>query len=91
MAAHPAVGADGYLYFVSDINGGYGGKDIWRIPLADIGSAFPENLGPEINTPGDEMFPYMREDSVLYLNSAADGLIKKRKSLLADGRRLSEI
>lgn len=69
MAAHPAVGPDGYLYFVSDIQGGYGGKDIWRIPIIDIGAAFPENLGPEINTPGDEMFPYMREDSVLYFSS----------------------
>ena len=69
MAAHPAVGADGYLYFISDITGGYGGKDIWRIPIGDIGSAFPENLGPDINTPGDEMFPYMRADSVLYFSS----------------------
>jgi peptidoglycan-associated lipoprotein len=69
MAAHPAVGADGYLYFVSDIRGGYGGKDIWRIPIETIGSAFPENLGPEINTPGDEVFPYMRADSVLYFSS----------------------
>ena len=68
MAAHPAVGKDGYLYFVSDAKGGYGGKDIWRILIADIGTAFPENLGPEINTPGDEMFPYMR-DSTLYFSS----------------------
>ena len=69
MAAHPAVGPDGYLYFVSDIAGGYGGKDIWRIPLSGIGSYYPENLGPEINTPGDEMFPYMRADSVLFFSS----------------------
>ena len=69
MAAHPAVGIDGYLYFVSDIIGGYGGKDIWRVPLDGIGFMFPENLGPEINTSGDEVFPYMREDSVLYFSS----------------------
>ena len=69
MAAHPAVGPDGYLYFVSDIPGGYGGKDIWRIPLSGIGSYYPENLGSEINTPGDEMFPYMRADSVLFFSS----------------------
>ena len=69
MAAHPAVGKDGYLYFVSDAKGGYGGKDIWRVFIAEIGTAFPENLGPEINTPGDEMFPYMRDDSVLYFSS----------------------
>jgi peptidoglycan-associated lipoprotein len=69
MAAHPAVGVDGYLYFVSDGNGGYGGKDIWRIPLSGIGSAIPENAGPVINTAGDEEFPYMRADSTLYFSS----------------------
>ena len=69
MAAHPAVGKDGYLYFVSDFIGGYGGTDIWRVPIAEIGTAYPENLGPEINTPGNEMFPYMREDSTLYFSS----------------------
>jgi peptidoglycan-associated lipoprotein len=72
MAAHPAVGPDGYLYFVSDKIGGYGRKDIWRIRIDEIGSASPENLGPEINTPGDEMFPYLRADTVLYFSS--DGL-----------------
>jgi len=69
MAAHPAVGKDEYLYFVSDMKGGYGGKDIWRIPIEGIGMASSENLGPEINTPGDEMFPYMRDDGVLYFSS----------------------
>jgi peptidoglycan-associated lipoprotein len=69
LAAHPAVGPDGHLYFVSDMPGGYGGKDLWRIPLSGIGSLFPENLGPEINTSGDEVFPYMRADSVLFFSS----------------------
>ncbi|MDR2843447.1 MAG: OmpA family protein [Candidatus Symbiothrix sp.] len=69
MAAHPAVGVDGYLYFVSDIQGGYGGKDIWRVPIDGIGTLFPENLGPNINTPGNEVFPYMRADSVLFFSS----------------------
>ena len=69
MAAHPAAGKDGYLYFVSDCRGGYGGKDIWRVPIAEIGKASPENLGPEINTAGDEMFPYMRDDGYLYFSS----------------------
>lgn len=66
---HPAVSADGkYLYFSSDMPGGYGGKDIWRINLLDkVGSL--ENLGPQINTPGDEMFPYSRTDSLLYFSS----------------------
>ena len=69
MVAHPAVGPDDYLYFVSDKIGGQGGKDIWRIRINEIGSATPENLGPEINTPGDEMFPYVRQDSTLYFSS----------------------
>ena len=66
---HPAVSPDGqYLYFTSDMPGGFGGKDLWRINLKDkLGSL--ENLGEFINTEGDEMFPYMRSDSVLYFSS----------------------
>lgn len=68
---HPAVSPDGnYLYFTSDMPGGYGGKDIWRINLkSPVGSL--ENLGEQINTSGDEMFPYVRNDSLLYF--ASDG------------------
>lgn len=68
---HPAVSPDGqWLYFASDMPGGQGGKDIWRINLVDkIGSL--ENLGEWINTPGDEVFPYVRTDSLLYF--ASDG------------------
>jgi len=69
MAAHPSVGKDGYLYFVSDAKGGYGGTDIWRILISEIGTGIPENLGPEINTQGNEMFPYMRDDTTLYFSS----------------------
>lgn len=68
---HPAVSADGsWLYFTSDMPGGYGGKDIWRVNLLEPQGSL-ENLGPFINTPGDEMFPYSRTDSVLYF--ASDG------------------
>ena len=68
---HPAVSPDGqWLYFSSDMPGGSGGRDIWRINLTQkIGSL--ENLGEWINTPGNEMFPYVRTDSVLYF--ASDG------------------
>ena len=68
---HPAVSPDGkWLYFTSDMPGGSGGKDIWRINLLDrVGSL--ENLGEFINSPGDEMFPYVRTDSILYF--ASDG------------------
>ncbi len=67
---HPAVSPNGqWLYFSSDMPG-FGGKDIWRINLLDpVGSL--ENLGEFINTPGNEMFPYMRTDSILYF--ASDG------------------
>lgn len=68
---HPAVSPDGtWLYFTSDMPGGSGGKDIWRINLKERAGSL-ENLGEWINTPGDDMFPYMREDSVLYF--ASDG------------------
>lgn len=71
--AHPAVSPDGiYLYFTSDMPGGYGGKDIWRINLKERGGSL-ENLGEWINTPGDDMFPYVYSDSVLYFSS--DGRI----------------
>ena len=50
--------------------GGYGGLDIWRVNLNDrVGSL--ENMGPQINTPGNESFPYSRTDSLLYF--ASDG------------------
>lgn len=66
---HPAVSPDGqWLYFVSDMPGGYGGKDIWRVRLSGHGNP-PQNLGPQINTPGNEMFPYLRSDSLLYFSS----------------------
>lgn len=66
---HPAVSPDGeWLYFSSDMPGGSGGKDIWRINLKQKGGSL-ENLGEWINTPGDEVFPYSRTDSVLYFSS----------------------
>lgn len=66
---HPAVSPDGvWLYFSSDMPGGYGGKDIWRINLKERSGSL-ENLGEFINTPGDDVFPYMRTDSVMYFSS----------------------
>ncbi|MCI5977805.1 MAG: OmpA family protein [Bacteroidales bacterium] len=68
---HPAVSPDGtWLYFTSDMPGGKGGKDIWRINLKERAGSL-ENLGDWINTPGDDCFPYFRSDSVLYF--ASDG------------------
>ena len=65
----PAVSPDGtWLYFSSDMPGGQGGKDLWRINLKEREGSL-ENLGDVINTPGDERFPYVRSDSVLYFAS----------------------
>ena len=67
---HPAISPDGkYLYFVSDAVGGYGGKDIFRCRVFGNEYGPMENLGPEINTPGDEMFPYVRDSVTLYFAS----------------------
>ncbi|MDD4993130.1 MAG: OmpA family protein [Paludibacter sp.] len=68
--AHPAISPDGTtLYFVSDAPKGLGGKDIWKATLDKGECKFIENLGPQINTPGDEMFPTVREDGSLYFSS----------------------
>lgn len=65
---HPAVSPSGqYLYFTSDMPG-HGGKDIWRINLKERAGSL-ENLGEAINTPGDEVFPYMLTDSIMYFSS----------------------
>lgn len=67
---HPAVSPSGeYLYFASDMPGN-GGKDIWRINLRERAGSL-ENLGDAINTSGDEMFPYLLTDSIMYF--ASDG------------------
>ena len=65
----PAVSPDGqWLYFASDMPGGQGGTDIWRINLKDKHGTL-ENLGPQINTKGNERFPNVRTDSLLYFSS----------------------
>jgi peptidoglycan-associated lipoprotein len=76
IAAHPAISPDGLtLYFVSMIPGGYGGKDIYAATRSKTGDAWskPHNLGPDINTNGDEVFPFVRSDGTLYF--ASDGKI----------------
>ncbi len=67
--AHPAISPDGkWIYFASDMYGGYGGIDLWRIP-ADGRFIGAENLGPDINTAGNEMFPTFRRNGELYFSS----------------------
>ena len=68
--AHPAVSPDGeWLYFTSDMPGGKGGLDIWRVRITGHGLGGVENLGEPINTPGDEMFPTFRPNGDLYFSS----------------------
>ena len=68
--AHPAISPDGeWLYFVSDMPGGMGGYDIWRVRITPSGLGGVENLGAPINTPGDEMFPTFRPNGDLYFSS----------------------
>ena len=71
--SHPSITKDGKtMYFASDKPGGYGGVDIY-VTTREIGGAWttPVNLGPKINTSGDDMFPFIAEDGTLYF--ASDG------------------
>ncbi|MDF2438975.1 MAG: OmpA family protein [Bacteroidota bacterium] len=69
---HPSLSADGQnLYFASDMPGGNGGADIYVCKKEGDSWAKPQNLGPEINTSGNEVFPYIRKDGHLYFSSDA--------------------
>ena len=68
--AYPAVSPDGkWLYFSSDMPGGQGGMDLWKVSLDDYSFGVPENLGPKINTFGNEVFPSFRANGELYFSS----------------------
>ena len=70
---HPALGdEDKVLYFSSDRDGGFGGFDIWAVTYSRRSKSWgnPVNLGPQINSPGNEYFPYWnKHDSRLYFSS----------------------
>ncbi|WMJ74657.1 OmpA family protein [Cytophagaceae bacterium ABcell3] len=68
--AHPAFAPDGEtVYFASDRPGGYGGSDLYKVTFKDGKWSEPENLGEEINTKGNEFFPFVDELGVLYFSS----------------------
>ena len=69
--AHPAVSPDGeWLYFASDIGiDAQGGYDLYRVGISGGTFGGIENLGPDINTPGDELFPTFRPNGDLYFSS----------------------
>jgi len=69
---HPAISQNGRkFYFVSDMPWGYGGTDIYEVNLNNGKWSEPKNLGPGINTEGNEMFPFISADSTIYF--ASDG------------------
>jgi peptidoglycan-associated lipoprotein len=70
VMGHPSVASDETIFFSADLPGGFGGKDIWMAKKEKKGSKYIKvNLGPMINTPGDEVFPFIRNDSILYFSS----------------------
>lgn len=66
---HPALSPDHKLYFVFDMPGGNGGTDIYWTKLTNGHWSTPVNLGPKINTPGNEMFPFVDKEGNLYFSS----------------------
>lgn len=69
---HPAIDSKELtLYFAANLPGGYGGNDIWMMKRTKKTSSFsdPVNLGPEINTPGNEVYPTLRSNGDLYFSS----------------------
>jgi len=92
VIAHPAISPDELtLYFTSDMDGGQGGKDLWKVTRSNKGDEWskPINLGAQINTPGDEVFPYIHPDGTLYFSSnghiGLGGLDIFKATLKADG------
>ena len=69
---HPCISPkEDFLLFASDMPGGKGGKDIWMMTYDKKAKTWskPSNLGAPVNTPGDDMFPFIREDGNLYFAS----------------------
>ena len=69
---HPSLSADETtLYFTATMPGGYGGRDIWMVKREKKNKPFgePINVGPEINTRGNEAFPYIHADGRLFFSS----------------------
>lgn len=68
---NPSLSKDGKtLYFASNMPGGIGESDIWKVSVNETGYGTPENLGTTVNTPGKENFPFITEDNVLYFASS---------------------
>ncbi|WP_439183198.1 OmpA family protein [Carboxylicivirga taeanensis] len=69
-SGHAFLDKDGQrIYFASDREGGYGASDIWYADRTETGWAEPVNLGADVNTEGDEMFPFIDGEGKLYFSS----------------------
>lgn len=72
---HPAVTPDGSrLIFVSDRPGSLGGTDLWYCYKTEKGWSEPINLGDKVNTEGNEMFPYLHNQTLYFSSDGYDGL-----------------
>ncbi|MDR2036784.1 MAG: PKD domain-containing protein [Bacteroidales bacterium] len=68
--AHPSLSRDGLrLFFASDMPGGLGGFDIYYCDWTPTGWGSPKNLGPDVNTPDDELYPFIQANGILYFSS----------------------
>lgn len=71
---HPSISADGdKMYFASDRPGGQGGLDIWVVAKNGETWGEPQNLGPSVNSGGNDVFPYIHPDGTLYFTSDGRG------------------
>ncbi len=72
---HPTISKDGgTLYFISDMPGGYGGTDIYVSYGSGNVWSKPKNLGPEVNTPGNEVFPFLNGNDLFFASNGQGGL-----------------
>ena len=74
VTTHPSLSRDGKrLFFASDMQGGYGGFDIYVCERTNRGWGPPKNLGPSVNTAENELYPFIQENDVLFFSSTAHG------------------
>ncbi|MFT6850115.1 MAG: outer membrane protein OmpA-like peptidoglycan-associated protein [Sphingobacteriales bacterium] len=89
---HPTVSPDGkYLFFVSDRPGGLGKSDVYKVSLEDSIAWYPENLGPNVNTSENEMFPFVSTDNKLYFASNGHAGLGGLDIFLADVNGLEKV